>query len=302
MGIVEKSFKSGDLIIKEGDIGKSFFQLIEGKADVYAGFGKNDPVKLSVLEPGEYFGEMAILEAYPRSATVVARGGVKVIEIPEDEMTDFFAEDPGRILELMTHLGNRVCATANDYNEAVTLLEELRKSDAAKKNSLFSKIKKHIDTYQSNKNKITEPDTEPFQELLAVLKNDRTGNLKTYGKGLIVFKEGTVDNSMYLLHSGTVGMYNDYRRKEEVKLTEYSAVTFFGEMGIIANEPRTATAVAETGDTCVEAISRDDLETIFRSNPAKINLFLRHLSYRLRRLNIDFLNTCREITELYNKK
>jgi len=303
MGLVEKTFKNGEVIIKEGDIGKSFFQLIDGSAFVYAGFGKNDQVKLAVLEPGEFFGEMAILEAYPRSATVVAKGSVSVIEIPEDDMYDFLAEDPERITQLMTFLGYRVCAMAADYQESQVLLDELRASEEAKKNkSLFAKIKKHIDTYQSNKNKITEPDADSLREELDKLKDDHTGNLKTYGKGLIIFKEGAVDNNMYILHKGTVGMYNSYRRKEEEKLAEFNAVSFFGELGIISDAPRGATAVAEVPGTCIEIISQEDLEEIFRICPAKIIMILRHLSYRLRKINMDFLNTCKEITEIYNKK
>ena len=302
MSLVEKTFKNSEIIIKEGDIGKSFFQILEGSAFVYAGFGKNDQVKLAVLEEGEFFGEMAILEAYPRSATVVAKGTVRAIEIPENEMGAFFAEDPSRITELMTYLGNRVCAMAEDYEESLNLLKELQDAEEAKKKSLFSKIKKHIDTYQNNKTKLTEPSGESLREAFAALPADPSANLKTYGKGLIIFKEGSTDNSMYIVHNGTVGMYSNYRRKDELKLAEFNAVAFFGEMGIISDEPRSATAVADVADTRVETINRDDLEQIFRSCPAKINLILRHLSFRLRRLNIDFLNTCKEITELYNKK
>lgn len=302
MSLVEKTFKNSEIIIKEGDIGKSFFQILEGSAFVYAGFGKNDQVKLAVLEEGEFFGEMAILEAYPRSATVVAKGTVRAIEIPENEMGAFFAEDPSRITELMTYLGNRVCAMAEDYEESLNLLKELQDAEEAKKKSLFSKIKKHIDAYQNNKTKLTEPSGESLREAFAALPADPSANLKTFGKGLIIFKEGSTDNSMYIVHNGTVGMYSNYRRKDELKLAEFNAVAFFGEMGIISDEPRSATAVADVADTRVETINRDDLEQIFRSCPAKINLILRHLSFRLRRLNIDFLNTCKEITELYNKK
>ncbi|MBR2524676.1 MAG: cyclic nucleotide-binding domain-containing protein [Clostridiales bacterium] len=303
MGLVEKTFKNSEIIIKEGDTGKSFFQLLEGKADVYAGFGKDDQIKLSVLEAGEYFGEMAILEAYPRNATVVARGPVTAIEIPEEDMDKYFAEDPSRIVELIRHLGNRVCATAADYAEAENLLKELRASEAAKQNkSLFSKIKKHIDVYQSNKNKISEPNADALTEELKKLADDNTGNIKNYRKGLIVFKEGDVNDCMYILRSGMIGMYSNYRHKDELRLAEYRAVSFFGEMGIIASDPRSATAVSEADNTSVEIIRQEDMEEIFRSCPAKVDLILRHLSFRLRKLNIDFLNACREITEIYNKK
>ena len=53
MSLVEKTFNQGEVIIKEGDIGKTFFRLLEGKAGVYADYGKNDPMRLAVLETGE---------------------------------------------------------------------------------------------------------------------------------------------------------------------------------------------------------------------------------------------------------
>ena len=123
MGLVEKTFKNGEVIVKEGDTGKSFFQIVEGSAYVYAGTGKEDQIKLGVMEAGEYFGEMAILEAYPRSASVIAKGTVVVNEIPETELNSYLAEDPKRIIELMRHLGNRIQNMANDYSESKALLD-----------------------------------------------------------------------------------------------------------------------------------------------------------------------------------
>ena len=303
MGLVEKTFKNGEVIVKEGDTGKSFFQLVEGSAYVYAGTGKEDQIKLGVMEAGEYFGEMAILEAYPRSATVIAKGSVTVIEIPEYELNTYLAEDTGRIIELMRHLGNRIQNMANDYNESKALLEQLKASEAAKQNkNLFSKIKKHIDMYQNNKNKLNEPSADSLNTVSEALADNGKGKYKDYRKGMIVFKEGAVDSSMYILHKGSVGMYINYRTREEEKVAEYEAVTFFGEMGIISDEPRGAAAIVESDNTRVETISVEDLDSIFRDNPEKISAILRHMSYRLRKLNIDFLKTCKEITELYNKK
>ncbi len=303
MGLVEKTFKNGEVIVKEGDTGKSFFQLVEGSAYVYAGTGKEDQIKLGVMEAGEYFGEMAILEAYPRSATVIAKGSVTVIEIPEYELNTYLAEDTGRIIELMRHLGNRIQNMANDYNESKALLEQLKASEAAKANkNLFSKIKKHIDMYQNNKNKLNEPSADSLNTVSEALADNGKGKYKDYRKGMIVFKEGAVDSSMYILHKGSVGMYINYRTREEEKVAEYEAVTFFGEMGIISDEPRGAAAIVESDNTRVETISVEDLDSIFRDNPEKISAILRHMSYRLRKLNIDFLKTCKEITELYNKK
>lgn len=301
MGLTEKSFRNGEIIIKEGDAGKSFFRLLEGKAGVYADYGKNDPMKIAVLEEGEYFGEMAIIEEYPRSATVVAVGNVKVVEIPGDDLRAYFKKNPDQIIELMQHLGKRISSMTKDYNDAKALLKELRESDSGKKNkSLFAKIKKHIDIYQSNKTKLTEPSAEALREKFAELKDEGTGKNESFRKGVIIYREGDLGKCMYILHSGKVGMYNNFRSKEdEVLLYELQAVSFFGEMGMVSDDTREATAVSESNDTYVEVIYPYDLEDMFKTCPAKVDLILSHLSFNLRKLTIDFLKVCKEITESY---
>ncbi|MCR5340069.1 MAG: cyclic nucleotide-binding domain-containing protein [Saccharofermentans sp.] len=300
MGSVEKSFRKGEIIMKEGDVGKSFFKLLEGKAGVYADYAKKNPFRLGFLNAGEFFGEMAILEESPRSATIVAETSVTVVEIPENEMTKYFKENPDQIIELMKHLGNRIQTMAADYAESQVLLKQLKDSDETKKKSLFSKIKKHIDTYQVNKNKLNEPDGKALRAEFDKLKDDNTGDIKNYSRGTFIFKEGKIENCMYILHNGNVSLVSDYRTKEEAKLKDYEAVSFFGEMGIISEQPRAATAIVESGSATVETISPEDLQKLIKTCPDKIELILRHMSYRLRKLNIDFVNACKEITETYH--
>ncbi|MBP5654072.1 MAG: cyclic nucleotide-binding domain-containing protein [Clostridiales bacterium] len=299
MSIVEKSFKNGEVIVKEGEAGNSFFKLMEGEAFVYAGFGKNDQIKLSVLGTGEYFGEMAILEEYPRSATVVAKGSVSVIEIPGGELGAYLAEDPDRIIELMIYLGNRVWNMTKDYSEAETLLAQLRASDAEKKKSLFTKIKKHIDLYQSNKGQITEPAADPFREIFANLPERYSGDTATFARGDIIINEGDIDNCLYIVRDGQVGLYQNLGSSSEVKLGELKAVSVFGQLGILSEDSGSATSVVEADGTFIERISQEDVNYIFNYCPDKINAILRLLSYRLRNLNVDFLKACKEITELY---
>lgn len=300
MSVVEKSFYKGEVIVKEGDIGDSFFRLIEGKASVYADWDKKDqePFRIALLETGEYFGEMAIIEAYPRNATIVAVGNVRVIEIPKDDLTTYFRENPDQILVLMKHLGNRIKAMTNDYNEAKVLLKEVRDAEASKKKSLFSRIKKHVDMYESSKDTIAPP---PGAEVIAgvfeTITDEGSGDIRGYDTNTIIYEEGTTDNCMFILRNGAVGMYD----KNRDLISELKPVSLFGEMGMLTGDPREATAVAETDDTYVEVITPDYLEAIFNACPVKIELILRQLSYRLRVLNYDVITTCKEITEAYNK-
>jgi CRP-like cAMP-binding protein len=67
---------AGAVLIQEGEPGDAFFVILEGEAVV-----QHADVEVSRVSPGAYFGEMAILDGEPRSATVVAVTDVKVAVI-----------------------------------------------------------------------------------------------------------------------------------------------------------------------------------------------------------------------------
>ncbi len=297
MGIIEKSFRNGEVMIREGDTGRTFYRILEGSATVYSNLEKKDQMRLGKLNEGEYFGEMAILEDYPRSASVVAVGDVRLLEIPESDMNEYFTEDPDRMVDLVKHIGNRIRNMTADYGEAKSLLDQLRRSDAARKDkSLFSKIKKHIDLYQSNKSDLSKPDASLYSDAFARMASDDSSWIKSYRKGMFICREGDSDDKIYILISGEASLYIKYRTDDEHKIYDASPVFVIGEM---CDGGRNATIVVESDDTKVEIFNPDTLKEAFTASPNKVDLLLRLLSYRLRILNIDFLNTCKEIKEDY---
>ena len=96
------------------------------------------------------------------------------------------------------------------------------------------------------------------------------------------------------IHGGSVGIYLDFGTTNEKKLTTLYADSFFGEMGLVSEEKRSATAVVEENETILECIRAEDLENLFRSNPVKIDMILSHLSHRLRGLTKDYVKACKE--------
>ena len=206
-------------------------------------------------------------------------------------------------MELIRHLGTRVQAMSKDYEDAKALLKSLRESDAGKKKSLFSKIKKHINIYQSNTDTVNiEPSTAALRDAFERITDEGSGNIWAYDNGAVIYQEGEFGDCLYILRNGKVGIYKDYGSSDQTKIDDLSAISVFGEMVIVSEETRTATAVAEENETYVEIIYQKDLESIINLCPVKVEAILRHLSYRLRKINIDFIRTCKEITETYEQK
>lgn len=72
----EELFSPGQDIISQGQSGGPFFCITEGRADVVI-----DGQKVTELGPGSYFGEMALFDGSPRSATIRAETHVKALAI-----------------------------------------------------------------------------------------------------------------------------------------------------------------------------------------------------------------------------
>ncbi|KEY63803.1 hypothetical protein S7711_09513 [Stachybotrys chartarum IBT 7711] len=76
-----QKFAPGDVIIKEGDPGSSFYLLESGEADAYKGDTDN---KVLHYTKGDFFGELALLNDAPRAASIVASSDVKVASLGKD--------------------------------------------------------------------------------------------------------------------------------------------------------------------------------------------------------------------------
>ncbi|MBI2723763.1 MAG: cyclic nucleotide-binding domain-containing protein [Chloroflexi bacterium] len=70
--VVERNYKTGETIVKEGEQAVAFFMVVKGKVEVIQSAGKKNEESLNVLGPGQTFGEMALLDGGPRAATIRA--------------------------------------------------------------------------------------------------------------------------------------------------------------------------------------------------------------------------------------
>ena len=299
MSTFERTFNGGEVIIREGDSGNTFFQLLEGRVGVFKNYDKADEVQAAVIEPGQYFGEMAVIENYPRSSTVVAIGDVKVVEIPAEALNEYFTQNPDKILSIMEVFGSRIKKMTDDCNEAKKALDDVRRTNSRDKYLGFFAQMAQQSIYLTSKNfRLERPSAEELRAASKLIQSSDDG--ETYNYGTIIFKEGDIGKCMYILHSGKVGIYSKYGQVDELKLQEVEPVACFGEMEMLTGEGRDTTAVAEEGDTRVEIINADSLPSLFQSSPAKIDMILKSLSYRLRSITYDYFKACKEIYDFNN--
>jgi CRP-like cAMP-binding protein len=98
-----RTFSSGETIFREGDAADCLYVVQNGEIDITLGNRL-----LKALRPGEIFGEMALIDGAPRSATAVARTDVTLIPVNEQQFVFLVGQLPHFALNVMRVLAERL--------------------------------------------------------------------------------------------------------------------------------------------------------------------------------------------------
>ncbi len=99
----ERTFSEGETVVREGSTGTSFFVIGEGSATVSVGDEARD-----VLGPGDYFGEIALVDEGVRSASIVAATDLRCYFLTPWEFRPFVEEHPRLAWSLLQNLARRL--------------------------------------------------------------------------------------------------------------------------------------------------------------------------------------------------
>src|SRR4029077_2190182 len=94
---------AGKTLVEEGKPGHEFFLILDGNASVKR--GKREIAKLG---PGQYFGELALLDRGPRSASVIARDDMEVLVLGQREFAGVIDEVPTLAHKLLQSMAQRL--------------------------------------------------------------------------------------------------------------------------------------------------------------------------------------------------
>ena len=101
--VVEVEFPADHVIARQGEIGTGFFVIASGRARVV-----RDGETLATLGPGDFFGELSVLDGRPRVAQVVADGPTTCLALASWDLEALLLEDPKISLALLRGLAGRL--------------------------------------------------------------------------------------------------------------------------------------------------------------------------------------------------
>ena len=105
---VRRSFPRHTLVIQEGDPGQSLYLLRKGRAKVYIGDEGGREVIVAILGPGDFFGELALIDDAQCSANVMTLEESEFVSIGKREFRQVLASSPGMAIHLLKVLASRL--------------------------------------------------------------------------------------------------------------------------------------------------------------------------------------------------
>lgn len=100
-------YKDGEIIIKQGTVGDSFYVIQEGQVEVVDESGGKEVV-LAVLKDPDFFGEMGLFEKDVRSCTIRAKGDAKVLTMDKKSLYKKIQQDPTIAFRLLEKMSSRL--------------------------------------------------------------------------------------------------------------------------------------------------------------------------------------------------
>ena len=113
--MVSVKISKGTILFAEGDGGDQLYVIAEGKLKLGTSSGDGRENLLSILGPGEMFGELSLFDPGPRTSTATAVTDAKLLSLGQEKLLPWLIENPKVSLQLLASLAQRLRRT----NEAV---------------------------------------------------------------------------------------------------------------------------------------------------------------------------------------
>src|SRR6516225_6819829 len=111
--LTEKTFHPGDLVFSQGEPGVSMYVVQSGAVQIYLPSAEKDlpPVVLKDLRTGEYFGELALFDDKPRSASVRVMVDTVLLELTREQLAEHLGRSPKAAMTILSLMSERLRET-----------------------------------------------------------------------------------------------------------------------------------------------------------------------------------------------
>jgi len=122
-GELGKTYQDGDYIIRQGEMGNCMYVIQEGTVEI---FMEEDMLEVPLVtrSAGDFFGEMALFDRDVRSASVRARGPVRILTVDKNNLLPRIHQDPSLAFRILEIMSNRIRELLEEVNRLTELLNK----------------------------------------------------------------------------------------------------------------------------------------------------------------------------------
>ncbi len=120
-----RKFAAGEVIFSAGDAGDGMYFVATGQVRISAVVGQNEPRTLALIAEGDFFGEMAVVDDAPRSATATAEVETTAYFLRRDTVLTLLNAHPQLALDIVREFSIRMRALNQKYLEEIIQAEQL---------------------------------------------------------------------------------------------------------------------------------------------------------------------------------
>ena len=111
-------FTKGQIVFRENDKGKRMYIILNGTFSVHVNSFTDFPVRVANLQQGDFFGEMSLIDGWPRSATVIAEEDGAALVVNKDNLRVLLLKRPDIMKKMLKGLRERSKTTAKNLKSA----------------------------------------------------------------------------------------------------------------------------------------------------------------------------------------
>jgi CRP/FNR family transcriptional regulator, cyclic AMP receptor protein len=122
--LVERRFDAGAIVVAEGEPGRSMFIVHSGRLVVSRLGDSGHVIRMAGLEPGDFFGEMTLIEMQNRSATVVAESPTMLYELTAQKLYACYKADIHAYVMVMQNINRELCRRLRRADNRIAELQK----------------------------------------------------------------------------------------------------------------------------------------------------------------------------------
>lgn len=118
----EETYRAGEVIFREGEIGDKLYLILDGRVRISREVSGMGEEALAVLGPGSAFGEMSLVDDFPRSADARVHEGCRLLVLSNGALEDLLFLEKDLAYEILWNFVRILSARLRETNDKMTFL------------------------------------------------------------------------------------------------------------------------------------------------------------------------------------